>query len=103
MRPLDETMLADAAGHRLIVTVEDRIRSGGAGSFIGQTVADRDPRGAGPPVLILGTPPEYLGQGKPDAILARLGLDGPGIAGAARRALANSPRGLHQPAGAVPR
>jgi 1-deoxy-D-xylulose-5-phosphate synthase len=101
VRPLDETMLADAAGHRLIVTVEDGIRSGGAGSFIGQTLADRDPRRAGPPVLILGTPPEYLAQGKPDAILARLGLDGPGIAGAARRALGNSPRGLDQAAGAA--
>jgi len=36
---------------------------------------------------VLGTPVEYLAHGKPDAILAQLGLDGTGIASAARRVL----------------
>ena len=35
--PLDEAMLADAAGHRAVVTVEDGVRDGG----IGMTIADR--------------------------------------------------------------
>jgi deoxyxylulose-5-phosphate synthase len=36
---------------------------------------------------VLGTPVEFLPHGKPDAILAQLGLDGAGIAATARRAL----------------
>ncbi|HLI15223.1 MAG TPA: hypothetical protein VKV23_04100, partial [Acidimicrobiales bacterium] len=35
----------------------------------------------------LGVPTAYLAHDKPDAILARLGLDGPGIARAALEAL----------------
>ena len=33
-----------------------------------------------PPVCVLGVPRRYIPQGKPDGILAELGLDGPGIA-----------------------
>ncbi len=33
-------------------------------------------------------PPRYIPQGKPDGILAELGLDGPGIATAVTEALA---------------
>jgi hypothetical protein len=38
-----------------------------------------------PAVRVLGTPREYLAQGKPDDILASLGLDGAGIAESVRR------------------
>jgi hypothetical protein len=38
-------------------------------------------------VTVLGTPIGYLAQGKPDAILAELGLDAAGIADAARAAV----------------
>jgi deoxyxylulose-5-phosphate synthase len=41
-----------------------------------------------PPVCVLGVPPRYIPQGKPDGILAELGLDGPGIAAAVTQALA---------------
>jgi hypothetical protein len=34
---------------------------------------------------VLGIPRQYLAQGKPDAILASLGLDGTGIAESVRR------------------
>jgi 1-deoxy-D-xylulose-5-phosphate synthase len=80
VKPLDPVMLADAADHRLIVTVEDGARVGGAGSFIADAL--------GRPVTVLGLPNEYIPQAKPDAILARFGLDAAGIASSVRRALA---------------
>ncbi len=43
-------------------------------------------------VVVLGTPVDYIAHGKPDAILAELGLDGDGLADAARRALGASAR-----------
>ena len=92
LAPLDESMLADAAGHRLVVTVEDGVAQGGAGSHLQQALADRDQGRLAPPVLILGTPLEYIAHAKPAAILARFGLDGEGIADSARRALAAAER-----------
>jgi 1-deoxy-D-xylulose-5-phosphate synthase len=88
VKPLDPVMIADAAAHPLVVTVEDGIRVGGAGSFTADAIASLDEGRHSPPVLILGTPPEYIAQGKPAAILASLGLDAPGIAASVRRALA---------------
>jgi 1-deoxy-D-xylulose-5-phosphate synthase len=79
--PPDPAMLADAARHALVVTVEDGVRVGGAGTFLVdamRTLPDVDhPQ---PPVRLLGVPNRYLPHGKPDRILADLGLDGPGIA-----------------------
>jgi 1-deoxy-D-xylulose-5-phosphate synthase len=82
VRPLDPAMIADAARHALVVTVEDGVREGGAGAFVAQTIADlaAPPRRPTPPVLVLGTPTAYIPHGKPAAIHAQLGLDGPGIA-----------------------
>jgi 1-deoxy-D-xylulose-5-phosphate synthase len=87
VRPLDPAMIADAAGHRLIVTVEDGIRMGGAGAFIAQSVADLQESRRCPPTLILGTPTSFIPHGKPAAILAHLGLDGAGVAAATLKAL----------------
>jgi 1-deoxy-D-xylulose-5-phosphate synthase len=88
VRPLDPAMLADAARHDLVVTVEDGTRVGGAGTFIGQAIAGLDERRASPRLLVLGIPPEYIPQGKAATILANLGLDGPGIAAATAKTLA---------------
>ncbi len=87
--PPDAAMLTDAARHRLVVTAEDGLRTGGAGTFLADAVAraaDEAGRGA-PPVTTLGVPRTFLPHDKPDAILAGLGLDGPGVAASARRAL----------------
>ena len=86
VKPLDPEMLADALEHPAVVTMEDGLRDGGAGSAIadalGQLAATtgRD----APRVSVLGVPARYLPQGKPDDILAELGLDAGGIAAAAR-------------------
>ncbi|MGI8793083.1 MAG: 1-deoxy-D-xylulose-5-phosphate synthase [Acidimicrobiales bacterium] len=90
VRPLDPTMLADAAGHRLVVTIEDGIRMGGAGSFIADAIAGLDQGRACPPVLVLGTPVAYIAHGDPAEILHNLGLSGTAIAATVAEALAGA-------------
>jgi 1-deoxy-D-xylulose-5-phosphate synthase len=87
VRPLDPAMIADAGRHSLVVTVEDGIRTGGAGAFIADAIADLDQGRVGPPVLSLGVPTAYIPHGRPDAILAQLCLDGAGIAASIAKAL----------------
>ena len=85
--PLDPVMLHDAFAHSLVVTVEDGIREGGAGSGIASALSELDGDGKAPPVRTLGIPTAYLPHGKPDEILAACGLDAAGIAQTALRAL----------------
>ena len=87
--PPDPAMLDDAVLHDLVVTVEDGVRVGGAGTFLVDALRQRcNGTRPLPPVRMLGIPRAYLAQGKPDAILAELGLDGPGIATAVTDAMA---------------
>jgi 1-deoxy-D-xylulose-5-phosphate synthase len=78
VKPLDPEMLADAAGHRLVVTIEDGLRDGGVGAAIADSLSKLAPV-QGPAVRVLGVPSVYLAQAKPDLILSRLGLDADGI------------------------
>jgi 1-deoxy-D-xylulose-5-phosphate synthase len=94
--PPDPAMLGDAASHGLVVTVEDGIRVGGAGTFL--LDAMRSLPGIDhplPPVRILGVPRSYIAHGKPDLILSELGLDGPGIASTVTAALADERERVH--------
>ncbi|MEO7555012.1 MAG: 1-deoxy-D-xylulose-5-phosphate synthase [Acidimicrobiales bacterium] len=89
VRPLDPRMIVDAAGHPFVITVEDGIREGGAGSGIVEAITTWS-LGEGrvpPPVRVLGTPVAYIPHGKPEQILATLGLDAPGIAAEATHLL----------------
>jgi len=89
VKPLDSRMLHDAVGHPVVVTVEDGVRIGGAGSHIDAALAQLDE--TRPPVLTIGTPLEYIDQAKPASILSRLGLDAAGIAASVEKAVeANS-------------
>jgi len=88
-KPLDPVMIADAATHEVVVTVEDGIRDGGVGSLVLDAIerhchAERRPA---PSVEVLGVPVEFVAHGKPDHILAQLGLDADGIAQTVRSAL----------------
>ncbi|MGH9080700.1 MAG: 1-deoxy-D-xylulose-5-phosphate synthase, partial [Acidimicrobiales bacterium] len=85
----DPVMLADAGRHQLVVTAEDGIRLGGAGTYLAEALRRSGPLGAAPPVVSLGIPRSYIAQDKPDRILARLGLDGPGVARSVREAVAS--------------
>ncbi len=91
VKPPDPAMLADAAGHGVVVTVEDGIRVGGAGAFLVDAMAALNEARRIPPVLVLGIPVAYIPQGKPAQILTDLGLDGPGIAASVRNVLETSP------------
>jgi 1-deoxy-D-xylulose-5-phosphate synthase len=86
VKPLDADMLAAAAAHPLVVTVEDGLRSGGAGDAMRDAISAR---ARGIRVEVLGTPVAYIPHGKPDAILADLGLDAAGITATVRAALAD--------------
>ncbi|MDP9071254.1 MAG: 1-deoxy-D-xylulose-5-phosphate synthase [Actinomycetota bacterium] len=94
VRPLDPAMVADAARHNLVVTAEDGIRFGGAGAFIAAAVAELAQTRSSPPVVVLGTPEAFIGQAKPAAIHADLGLDGPGIAASVVKAREAAPFAL---------
>lgn len=82
--PLDQSMIDDAATHRVVITVEDGLRAGGAGEAMRDAIESCRPDTV---VSVLGVPTQYLAHGKPDAILCELGLDAAGIAAAARRQL----------------
>jgi 1-deoxy-D-xylulose-5-phosphate synthase len=86
--PPDSAMLDDAARHALVITAEDGVRHGGAGAFLLDAM-DAQVESAGlvaPATRRLGVPRQYIAQGRPDDILASLGLDGAGIAESVRRA-----------------
>jgi len=79
VKPLDPEMLADAARHPWVLTVEDGVREGGIGSAIADQLAEHTLGEHEPRVRVLGTPDIYLSHAKPDAIMADLGLDRDGI------------------------
>jgi len=88
VKPLDEEMLAEAARYPAVVTVEDGNCAGGIGATIAGRLGALAPSGTGPRVAVLGVPDRFIPHGKPDALLASLGLDGAGVARAARDLLA---------------
>jgi 1-deoxy-D-xylulose-5-phosphate synthase len=80
VKPLDPVMIADAATHPLVITVEDGVREGGAGTAIADAVGLTAEGRPSPAVVVLGVPDRYIAQAPPASILTTLGLDGPGIA-----------------------
>ena len=88
IKPLDPAMIADAARHPLVLTIEDGIRVGGAGMSMADAIAGLDEGRQSPPVIILGTPAEFINFGDAPTILAALGLDAAGIVAAVRKARA---------------
>jgi len=91
--PPDPLMIDDALTHDRVVTVEDGTRHGGAGAFMVSCLRSRAQELGRPfPVTrILGVPRAYLEHHKPDQLLAEIGLDPAGLAGAFRRSLNDEP------------
>jgi len=83
-KPLDPEMLADAAAHPAVVTIEDGYREGGIGSAIEGRLCQGCDRADAPRIAVLGIPVQFIPHGKPDAILTSFGLDAAGVADAAR-------------------
>lgn len=88
-KPLDEALIAELARtHELLVTVEENVIHGGAGSAVNEFLAAA---GLGPAVLNLGLPDHFVEHGDPKELQAECGLDAEGIR---RRILQHRPRGL---------
>jgi len=71
VKPVDGTLAEAAAGHRLVVTVEDNGRAGGFGDAACRLLRDA---GVDTPVRTFGLPQEFLEHGKREEILADAGL-----------------------------
>jgi 1-deoxy-D-xylulose-5-phosphate synthase len=85
VKPLDQdTILAMADRHDLIVTLEENAVRGGAGAGVAEVLSDH---GQAIPLLILGLPDQHIGQGEPAEVLARCGLDAAGIIKSIRNGL----------------
>ena len=71
VKPVDGALAQAAAGHRLVVTVEDNGRAGGFGDAVCRLLRDA---GVDTPVRTFGLPQEFLEHGKREEILADAGL-----------------------------
>jgi 1-deoxy-D-xylulose-5-phosphate synthase len=91
--PPDPNMIDDALNHERIITVEDATRHGGAGTLMVSAVRSRaqELNRPFPLTRILGVPRAYLEHNKPDELLAEIGLDPVGLAGAFSRLLEGKP------------
>ncbi|KAB2928157.1 MAG: 1-deoxy-D-xylulose-5-phosphate synthase [Candidatus Contendobacter sp.] len=77
VKPLDEaTVVQMAAEHRWLVTLEENVAAGGAGSAVNECLAAR---GIQLPVRNLGLPDRFVEQGERGELLAEWGLDGVGV------------------------
>ncbi len=85
VKPLDHALVAGmAAQHGLLVTVEENVVMGGAGSAVIESLHEQ---GVATRVLRLGLPDRFIDQGDPALQLASCGLNGEGIADAIRSKL----------------
>jgi 1-deoxy-D-xylulose-5-phosphate synthase len=77
VKPLDTRRIAELAdSHELLVTIEDGVAAGGAGSAVAETLAVAGRRVA---LLQLGLPDRFVEHGSRDELLARCGLDAAGL------------------------
>jgi 1-deoxy-D-xylulose-5-phosphate synthase len=86
VKPLDEALVRElASSHDLLVTVEENVVAGGAGSAVLEALHRNAIR---TPVLQLGLPDRFIDQGDPGIQLAAAGLDEEGIVQSIRERLA---------------
>jgi 1-deoxy-D-xylulose-5-phosphate synthase len=98
VKPLDETLLvAVATQHQALVTIEENVVAGGAGSAVGEWLHAR--RHA-LPVLHLGIAPGSFSRGPRPACLEAAGLDASGLTASIERWLASRGSARRQAAGA---
>jgi len=77
VKPLDADLVCRLAlEHEALVTVEENVVAGGAGSAVAEALAEQ---GIVIPLLQLGLPDAFIDHGDPAQLLARCGLAAPGI------------------------
>ncbi len=85
VKPLDEELIQSlAAEHELLVTLEENVVAGGAGSAVGEWLNSRGMRTR---LLQLGLPDRFIEQASPARQLADCGLDAAGIERSVRAAM----------------
>jgi 1-deoxy-D-xylulose-5-phosphate synthase len=91
VKPLDRDLVFRlAATHDLVVTVEENVVAGGAGSAVAEALCAQ---GFAVPVLMLGLPDHFVEHGDPAQLLADCGLDAAAIAKSIRERLHRTERG----------
>jgi 1-deoxy-D-xylulose-5-phosphate synthase len=87
VKPIDATLLAEiAASHDALVTIEEHVVAGGAGSACAEALAQA---GIAKPMLHLGLPDRFIDHGDHGLLLKREGLDGAGIEASVRARFAD--------------
>jgi 1-deoxy-D-xylulose-5-phosphate synthase len=77
VKPLDRALLEKLArSHDALVTVEENVVMGGAGSACAEVLAEL---GIEVPLLLLGLPDRFVDHGDTQQLLASVGLDAAGI------------------------
>lgn len=90
VKPLDETLVLELArSHDAIITVEENVIAGGAGSTVNELLIVRRVM---MPLLNLGLPDFFVEQGSRDECLAMCGLDYDGILASVERFLQTLPK-----------
>ncbi|WP_027966093.1 1-deoxy-D-xylulose-5-phosphate synthase [Halomonas halocynthiae] len=83
VKPLDRAaILAAADRHSLLVTLEENVIAGGAGSAVGELLLAE---GRTVAVLNLGLPDAFIEHGTPEELLAGCGLDADGVEASIRQ------------------
>jgi 1-deoxy-D-xylulose-5-phosphate synthase len=83
VKPLDYAMIDEIAGsHQLIVTLEDNVIGGGAGSAVSEYLALK---GDSPDILHLGLPDRFIEHASREELLAQCGLNSQGIIDSVRK------------------
>jgi 1-deoxy-D-xylulose-5-phosphate synthase len=82
VKPVDEALIAQlASDHDAFVAVEESSVVGGAGAACAESFARQ---GIDKPLLLLGLPDHFIEHGDVPKLLAKVGLDAPGIEAAIR-------------------
>jgi 1-deoxy-D-xylulose-5-phosphate synthase len=82
VKPLDtDLVLKLAREHDALVTIEENVIAGGAGSAVAEALAAG---GVTTPLLQLGLPDHFIDHGEPALLLAQVGLDAKGIGASVR-------------------
>jgi 1-deoxy-D-xylulose-5-phosphate synthase len=88
VKPLDDALVAQLArSHALLVTAEDNVVMGGAGSAVAESLAGQ---GIAAQLLHLGLPDRFIDHGDQNQLLAAAGLGKDGILASIRKRLAEA-------------
>lgn len=99
VKPLDEDAIkAVAAKHELIITLEENVVAGGAGSGVAEylnAIANEHPELSKIAIRHMGLPDQFVEHGKPGDLLAQCGLNSQGILEQAQAWLGSLPSASH--------